>query len=271
MVDYVVTGLTGIITDRLLERGFDTVNDETLLQWYQRHGAYPITLNGPLVRFTYYSAFAFRDGDPLKPDCAAGVALSAMLRMLFTYKGAITFKMQAGMGDTVFAPLYLVLKKRGVKFKFFHAVKNLALSDDKQSISSIELIRQVNFRNSKYDPLISVRGLRCWPNQPLWEQLSEGSELKSRAVNFEHQHNPLGNKPFILRNGKDFDLVVLGISVAALREICKELVTDTGNPDFKKMIEHSSTIMTQAFQIWVRRTATEGLGWEFEENSIMTG
>jgi uncharacterized protein with NAD-binding domain and iron-sulfur cluster len=271
MVDYVVTGLTGIINDHLFERGFDTVNDETLLQWYQRHGAYPITLKGPLIRFTYFAAFAFHHGDPLKPDCAAGVALRAMLRMLFTYKGAITFKMQAGMGDTVFAPFYLVLKRRGVKFKFFHAVKNLALSDDKQSISSIELIPQVDLRNSKYDPLIRVRGLECWPNQPLWEQLSQGTELKSRGINFEHQHNPLGNKPFTLENGKDFDLVVLGISVAALREICTELVDDSENPNFRTMIEHASTIMTQAFQVWMTRTTTDGLGWDFEKNSIMTG
>jgi len=271
MVDYVVTALTGIISDRLLERGFDGVNDETLLQWYQRHGAYPVTLNGPLVRFTYYAAFAFREGNPLKPDCAAGVALSAMLRMLFTYKTAITFKMQAGMGDTVFAPLYLVLKKRGVKFKFFHAVKKLALSDDKRSISSIEVIPQADLRNGKYDPLISVRGLKCWPNQPRWEQLNQGSDLKSQGVNFEHQQNPLKKKHIILRNGNDFDLVVLGIPVAALAEICGELVKDDGNPDFKKMIEHSSTIMTQAFQVWVKRRATDGLGWNFEENSIMTG
>jgi hypothetical protein len=29
--------------------------------------------------------------------------------------------------------------------------------------------------------------------------------------------------------------------------------------------------MTQAFQVWMRRTTVEGLGWGFEENSIMTG
>jgi len=30
--------------------------------------------------------------------------------------------MQAGMGDTIFGPMYEVMKKRGVKFKFFHQV-----------------------------------------------------------------------------------------------------------------------------------------------------
>ena len=37
--------------------------------------------------------------------CALG-AMRGMLRMAFTYKGAIFYKMQAGMGDTVFTPLY---------------------------------------------------------------------------------------------------------------------------------------------------------------------
>ena len=31
------------------------------------------------------------------------------------------------MGDTIFTPFYQVLKRRGVKFKFFHAVTNLGL------------------------------------------------------------------------------------------------------------------------------------------------
>jgi uncharacterized protein with NAD-binding domain and iron-sulfur cluster len=32
------------------------------------------------------------------------------------------YKMQAGMGDVVFTPLFEVLRRRGVRFRFFHAV-----------------------------------------------------------------------------------------------------------------------------------------------------
>ena len=46
--------------------------------------------------------------------------------VLFEYKGAIFWKMTAGMGDVVMAPLYQALRKRGVKFEFFHRVDALA-------------------------------------------------------------------------------------------------------------------------------------------------
>ena len=58
---------------------------------------------------------------------AAGVALRGAMRMFFTYKGALFWKMQAGMGDVVFAPLYEVLKRRGVRFEFFHKLTNVGL------------------------------------------------------------------------------------------------------------------------------------------------
>ena len=36
--------------------------------------------------------------------------------------------MQAGMGDTVFTPFYEVLKRRGVRFEFFHRLENVKLA-----------------------------------------------------------------------------------------------------------------------------------------------
>ena len=36
-----------------------------------------------------------------------------MLRVAFDYHGAIMWKMQAGMGDTVFTPFYQLLQQRG--------------------------------------------------------------------------------------------------------------------------------------------------------------
>src|SRR6185295_17913160 len=39
----------------------------------------------------------------------AGTCLHYTLRLALTYKGAFAWKMQAGMGDTIFAPFYEVL------------------------------------------------------------------------------------------------------------------------------------------------------------------
>ena len=48
--------------------------------------------------------------------------------MFFTYRGAFFWRMNAGMGDVVFAPLYQVLKRRGVRFEFFHRLRNVGLA-----------------------------------------------------------------------------------------------------------------------------------------------
>ena len=45
---------------------------------------------------------------------AAGTALYDTLLMLFHYKGHIFYKMAGGMGDVIFAPMYLWLKEKGV-------------------------------------------------------------------------------------------------------------------------------------------------------------
>jgi uncharacterized protein with NAD-binding domain and iron-sulfur cluster len=274
MFDAGTTILQGIVADELVERGFDTVNDEDLREWLRRHGAQPITLGeGPFVRALYDMAFAYEDGDIRKPNMAAGAAVHDMLRLFFTYRGAFAWKMQAGMGDTVFTPFYEVLKRRGVKFEFFHWVSRLGLSADPRSprlVEEIEVIEQVALRDGPYRPLVRVNDLDCWPSEPDWQQIVGGEKLRKREVNLEWEPNPLGHKPKILRRGKDFDTVVLGIPVAGLAPICAELIEDRANPGFRAMLEHSRTVMTQAFQLWLNRPL-DRLGWSFRDNSIMTG
>ena len=92
---------------------------------------------------------------------AAGVALENAARLFFTYKGAMFWKMQAGMGDVVFAPLYEVLRRRGVTFRFFHRVTGLRLTADRRSIGAIDMARQVELVNPdvEYEPLEDVGGL----------------------------------------------------------------------------------------------------------------
>lgn len=106
------------------------------------------------------------------------------------YKGSVYWKMEAGMGDVVFGPLYQVLKKRGVIFKFFHQVKNLKVSADGKSIASIEIGRQVTLKSGEYEPLIGVRGLPCWPSEPLYDQIVQGEELQKQGINLESHWSP---------------------------------------------------------------------------------
>jgi uncharacterized protein with NAD-binding domain and iron-sulfur cluster len=265
------TMLCGILADGILENGFASVDDTEFIEWLREHGAsdYP-TLHlpsNPVVKAMYDVAFAFEEGDLQKPNLAAGVALSGSLRMVLTYKGAMYWKMQAGMGDTIFSPFYEVLQRRGVKFKFFHCVDQLVVSPDAKEISAIEVIPQVGLTVDEYDPLILVRDLPCWPSEPLWDQLQNGTQLRQQGINFENDYNPLGSKPITLKKGEDFDLIVLGISLGALPYVCRDIIKQ--NESWQKMTECVKTVRTQAFQVWVDKNLKEGLGWEYNPQAVI--
>ena len=175
-------------------------------------------------------AFGYMDGDVRKPNMAAGTAVHDLLRIFFTYRGAFAWKMQAGMGDTVFTPFYEVLKRRGVRFEFFHHISKLGLSPDRDLVDTIEVIPQVRLKGAEYYPLVEVKGLGCWPSEPHWDQIVGGQKLRDDGVNLEWDLNPLGHKPVTLKLGEHFDRVVLGISVAALPPICRGSDRGQGQP-----------------------------------------
>jgi uncharacterized protein with NAD-binding domain and iron-sulfur cluster len=262
MLDLCTTVVSGLIADDVFEQGFGKLNREDLWAWLRRHGAERLTLeHAAVIKALYDLVFAYREGDKQRPDLAAGKALQAMIRIAFEYKGAALWKMQAGMGDTVFTPLYDVLRRRGVRFRFFHRVTHLGLSHDGRSVATIEVQPQVRLRDRRYDPIVSVGGLRCWPSEPRWNQLERGAELRQQGVDFEYVCNPLGLDPLTLQAGRDFDQVVLGISVGALPDICGELAG--ANERFKRMLDNADTVMTEGIQLWLSRTATQ-CGWPFE-------
>ena len=64
---------------------------------------------------------------------APGTAVLFGGKSLLDYKGSFLWKMTAGMGDIVFAPLYQALRRRGVEFEFFHRVDQLHPSRRRQS------------------------------------------------------------------------------------------------------------------------------------------
>jgi hypothetical protein len=150
-----------------------------------------------------------------------------------------------------------------VRFKFFHEITSLGVAADAQRVDTIEVVPQVELLEDaeEYEPLTDVRGLPCWPSEPLWNQL----EAAARGHDFELQPNPLGREPLVLRRGDDFDAVVLGIPVGALEPICGELMDR--DERFRRGIEEAVTVQTQAFQVWANREAAE-LGWAHDGNSV---
>lgn len=261
LADLGVAAVRGILKEDLLRKGLTAADDTEFRAWLRKYGASDLTISSAPVREVYDLAFAYEDGDLDAPNIAAGTAMLIMLRMAFDYKGSAMYKMTAGMGDTIFAPLYELLERRGVRFEFFHRVRSLELSDDGRRVARIRIDRQVTLKDTArgYEPLVDVKGLPCWPNEPRYEQLVEGDELRERSINLESSWSgwtPAEER--VLEEGRDFDQIVLGISVGALDTICAEL--REASPAWSTMLDSIRTVQTQAAQLWLDPTLAE-LGW----------
>jgi uncharacterized protein with NAD-binding domain and iron-sulfur cluster len=263
LADILMACVRGVLRDGLLTHpdGLDAIDQWDFTDWLIHHGADSEAAGCALITTVVYDLqFAYREGDPDRPSCSAATALRGLVRLFFSYRGAIAWKMRAGMGDAIFAPLYHVLVGRGVQFRFFHRIDGLHPSADGRRIASINVAEQVALRDpdTPYDPLIDVRGLWCWPNRPRTELLADADGIVPDEL--ESIWRPSGRpdvRNFDLRDGDDFDIVVLAIPVGAHRLVCKDLVQ--AKPAWRRSADHIGTIYTQAFQLWLSATM-EDLG-----------
>ena len=272
LLDLAAAAVRGMLVDGVLYRGLDPLDKWDFREWLLLHGANESSVWSAPLEGLYDMVFGYEGGDPTKPSYGAGVGLRTILRCVWTYKGAFCWKMQAGMGDAVFAPFYEVLRRRGVKFKFFHRVENLGVSADGKRIETIRLAVQANLtdevrqRYGEYQPLVTIDGLDCWSSVPHYDQLVEGEALKRDNIDLESAWaNWRDPDHTTLRLGQDFDSVVLGISLGALPFLTPEL--SAANPRWRDMLTHVKTVQTQAFQVWLDRDAAE-LGWDKPERAI---
>ena len=261
IVDTVLAIVRGVLREGVLfsPHGFDVLDDYDWREWLLAHGAAQATVDSAFIRGSYDLLFAFEEGDVDRPQLAAGQALRGAMRMFFTYRGALFWKMQAGMGDVVFSPAYEVLKRRGVKFEFFHKLENVGLSRDKTHVQHLDMTVQAEVkRGAAYDPLVDVKGLPCWPSLPQYDQLKDGARLRKEAWNPERDGITRAVASKRLKVGKDFDCAVLAVGFGAVEQTCAELIK--ADPAWKTMTTEVKTVATQAFQVWMGESV-EDLGW----------
>ncbi|WP_052700957.1 NAD(P)-binding protein [Loktanella sp. S4079] len=259
MIDLSLAFFRGAIDNGLFLNGFDAIDDHEISQWLLDYGASKEAVYSALFRGCYDYVFGYPGGITDHRSVGAGTAIRGLLRLAFTYKGSLFFKMTAGMGDTIFGPYYQILKHRGVKFKFFNAARKLTLDPTKTYINGIEMVEQAELKGDDYDPFVDVKGLPCWPSQPLWDQLKNGAALKRSGINFESEKEPPTGKPYTLLRGKDFDDVILGASLGSLPYLASDLIAASNR--WKLMMEKVQTVATHAAQFWLDKPAKD-LGWD---------
>lgn len=261
LMDMSMATIKGLLLDGVIFRGWDSIDFWEWRDWMSRWGVSEYTLDSVLARGVYDYIFGYPNGNTDFARVGAGTSIHGSLRLVMTYRGAMFYFMQAGMGDIVFSPFYETLKARGVKFKFFHKVENLGLSSDLSQIDRISITQQATLKSGNdddYDPLVTVKGFPSWPSTPLYDQLVEGDTIRDDGVNLESNWADWGGVAnFDLVRGVDFDEVVLGIPCTSFPYLAKELM-EASEP-FERMVYAIASTQTQAVQLWFDEDAA-GIG-----------
>ena len=264
LVDIVLAIAVGLMRDRLLfhRQGFDAINDLDYRAWLARHGATRAALKSRFITGIYELVFAYEDGDAARPAFAAGVALRSALRMFFTYRGAMFWRLRSGMGDAVFAPLYRSMLKpcaqpgktprSPVRFHFLHTLHRIRIgrgADGRQYVQRLEFATQGNAKLTSSTEPVALDDFGCWPMRD--SRLRQETDTPgTRTLDF----------------AKDFDAVILAMGVD---DFIKLLRADDPNGAglFKKlperwsrMAEDKRTVATQAAQVWFAADF-KSMGW----------
>jgi uncharacterized protein with NAD-binding domain and iron-sulfur cluster len=272
VVDVMVAIVRGVIEDGVIRTGnFDVVNGVDFCDWLLAHGARRDSVECALVRTVIYDlAFAYRGGDPQRPEAEAGTALRGLLRTFFTYRGALMWKMNAGMGDVVFAPLYELLVKRGVKVEFFHRVE--AVRAERGRVEEIEIDIQADvpaattpqtYLRPRLGRPRSGRDPDVWPSDPSG-LLSAGGTIPIPEIDPSVYESWYAGREAcrvstkVLRRGQrddGFELVVFGFPISCVPLMAPDLPAQSRR--WKAAVDAIETVPTQAMQLWLSKPARE--------------
>ena len=259
LVDLVLSTLKGLVNDQVETRGWDAVNERDFREWLSMHGARRSTIDSAIVKALYDLAFAYVDGNENTPSVEAGSMLMGAIRMGTEYRGFPIYRMNGGMGDVVFAPLYETLVDRGVDFRFFRFAKKLVLSNDKMRVDRVEVARQVDLVSAAaYAPLVDIsvggRVQKCWPADPDWSQVS-GPHVPRQEL--ERGGPEVATETY--QRGADFDVVVVASPLGG--RFVDELSAHLDS--WQDMRAKVRTVATQSVQLWTTRTLPQ-MGWQYE-------
>jgi len=255
------TMMIGAIEDDLFSpAGYEAVDRLDLREWLAKWGCSRASLWSPPLATWYNAIAAYRDGDVQQPNMSAAIGFHALVRLTLSYKGAFAYQMRAEVGDSLIAPLYFVLRARGVRCLFFHRVWDLVPSADDAHVERIEIERQVALRSGdpySYEPLQEVAGRLTWPAAPRESQLAESGKYDPALDSF---YTPCRGERFFLEYGKDFDHVILSFPIRCFEWYCSKLLA--ARAPLRAMFERVETTESQSVRLALKPDLA-GLGWNF--------
>jgi uncharacterized protein with NAD-binding domain and iron-sulfur cluster len=240
-------------------QSFNDLDSQDWDTWLSSHGAWPETTQSSIALSPLRILYQSPEGDPTQRfSMGAGAYLHWTLRQL-AYLGAPFWFFTYGTGDSVVMPIYQLLQRRGVKFEFFHRVEALHLDALGHQLDSVDLRVQATLVNPDvpYQPEVGFNGMPCWPDRPVYAQLTEGAALSAlppeELENYWSAWRAPGLPTKTLKLGTDFDVAVFAISLGAVPLLCRELLAASGT--WREMVRKIPTVETQSLQIWLSKSS----------------
>lgn len=244
----------------LSPKSFDDFDGIDFRAWMKKHGASDAILNGPVTQIPYDGVFAYPGPDTNSPMLGAGLAIRGLLRLAFFYETAPYFVMNAGMGECVFAPIYEVLKARGVAIEFFTKVTEVHMAGTVCDKVVLQRQAKVTAGVAAYDPIVPIATARG--SVPAWTRDFDPAQLDGGAAlvgkDFFSDAEPYFVSTETLAIGTDFDHVVCALPAPVTSRV---LTGIAGNPELSA-IGAIPTVCTMQVQMWSDQKS-EDLGWKY--------
>jgi uncharacterized protein with NAD-binding domain and iron-sulfur cluster len=261
--------LIGMLQDDVFAPGgYEKIDQFDLREWLVRSGARAETAWSAPITTWYNAIAAYEHGDPHLPNMSAGMGLRGLMRLALTWHGAFSFQLSCEVGDSLIAPLFVVLQRRGVRILHFHRVQEIIPAADGSRIDAVRVERQVTLKSgdpASYDPFIVLPdGRPVWPDSPNLDQIQDPPPHADDLLSF---YAPSTGTDITLERGRDFDVVVNAMPVATARWSCARLLAQ--KPEWQAMVENLGTTETQSLRLWLYPTVEE-MGWRFGQ-SVLSG
>lgn len=251
VVDLLLAAVRGLISDGVVLTGeFALIDSYDLRAWLVLHGASEETVSSGLLKALIYDlTFAYKGGESAQPTFSAATGVYGLLRLLFTYRGAIMWKMNAGMGEVVFAPIYEALHRRGVKFHFGHEVTRIDFDEKERLANEVHFAVSPEVSAPESLPTLCIDSgplageLPYWPTDPPDKQPSR-SKQDSLTIG-------------------PHDLVVYGLPVGTIQRVLSR-----PPKSWKRCADEVKTVATIALQLWLSADVRRYAPWASRDITV---
>jgi len=266
MFAFTLTLIKGIFEDHIVRgKSWDDLDQYDFRDWMESHripGMSDIR-HSAIMQVPYDGVFAYVGSNTSDPKLSAGVAARGLLKLVSDYELAVFYDMNVGMGEAVFAPLYEVLKARGVQIEFFAKVKTVELSAGR--VEKVTYGRQavVSAGPYAYDPFTNVGSVRVWRRHPDLAQLTPPVPIDGLDP-FADDVNAQVGPDLELNVDTDFDWVVCALPAPVTARVLRGHLADPA----LAAIQHIPTVATLHLETWMDQTLPL-LGWPW--GSVVLG